>query len=183
MTLGVNGLHYPDEKILSVQDAGLKSKIPLLALSRTRGRAWQIMFLVNRIWKQTGVMSRKANFKPNNFAAIHLTENKYSENIKNSSSALLCECGEEPWSWRTGRMWNSKQELVNTHKSWCSWSNLQNNSIDITSKRWETKSWAWLKQSQVFENKKRNLRVGECLWTSVRTPSHPCRAWKNGFRL
>lgn len=84
MTLGVNGLHYPDEKILSVQDAGLKSKIPLLALSRTipprqrpgyRGRAWEITFLVNRIWKQTGVRSRKANFfKPNNFAAIHLTE-------------------------------------------------------------------------------------------------------------
>lgn len=48
------------------------------------------------------VMTGKANFKPNNFAAIHLTENKYLENIKNSSSALLCECGEEPWSCRTG---------------------------------------------------------------------------------
>lgn len=91
--------------------AGLKCEIPLLALSRTisprqrpgyGGRAWEMMFLVNRMWKQSGVMSGKENFKPNNFAAIHLRENKYPENIKNSSSAFLCECGEDPWSCRTG---------------------------------------------------------------------------------
>lgn len=69
MTVGVNGLNYPNEKILSVQGGWIKSQDPIARSQEPylpdkgldRGRTWKTMFLVNRIWKQTGVVFGKAN--------------------------------------------------------------------------------------------------------------------------